>query len=82
MNRPARLTDDYAPTEPNGDVIFSFVDGFVWASWPGGVSMVRVGRYETVIASMQDFLAQCELGERLANGRASMSDQPCGRSSL
>ena len=54
--------------EPNCEVIFSFVDGFVWASWPGAVSMVRVGRYETVTASMRDFLAQCELGERLANG--------------
>ena len=52
----------------HGDVIFSFVDGFVWASWPGAVSVVRVGDYEAVIAAMRDFLAQCELGERLANG--------------
>ena len=76
MHRPARLTGDYAPTEPNGDVIFSFVDGFVWASWPGTISLVRLGRYEAVTAMMRDFLAQCELGERLANGRASMSDAP------
>ena len=53
--------------EPDAEVIFSFIDGFVWASWPGAVSMVRVGRYETVTASMRNFLAQCELGERLAN---------------
>ena len=52
--------------EPNSEVIFSFTDGFVWASWPGAVSMVRVGRYETVTASMRDFLAQCDVGERLA----------------
>jgi hypothetical protein len=52
--------------EPNGQVIFSYLDGFVWASWPGAVSMVRVGEYEMVIAAMQDFLAQCEVGERLA----------------
>ena len=53
--------------EARCEVIFSFVDGFVWASWPGGVSMVRVGRYEAVTASMRDFLAQCELGERLTS---------------
>jgi hypothetical protein len=53
--------------DPNGDVIFSFIDGFVWASWPGGDSMVRIGRYETVLAAMHDFVAQCELGDRLLN---------------
>ena len=52
----------------NGSVIFSFVDGYVWASWPGSDSIVRMGRYDIVIASMQDFLAQDELAERLANG--------------
>ena len=49
-------------------VIFSFVDGFVWASWPGTDSVVRIGRYETVLAAMHDFVAQCELGDRLLNG--------------
>ena len=69
MNRAPSLADDYDPTEPNEDIIFSFVDGFVWASWPGTISLVRLGRYETVTAMMQDFLAQCELGERLAKGQ-------------
>jgi hypothetical protein len=57
----------------SGDVVFSFIDGFVWLSWPGAVSMVRVGEYDTVRASMRDFLAQCELGERLANGKSASS---------
>ena len=51
--------------DANRAVIFSFVDGFVWASWPGAVSRVRVGGYEIVTAAMREFLAQCELGERL-----------------
>lgn len=51
--------------DPSGDVIFSFVDGYVWASWPGSVSMVRVGGYEAAKTAMLDFLAQCEVAERL-----------------
>ena len=48
-------------------VIFSLVDGFVWMSQAGGNSMVQIGPYESVLAGMQDFIAQSELGERLAN---------------
>ena len=51
----------------NDEVIFSFIDSFVWASWPGSVPMVRMGSYETVIAAMDDFLAQSKLGGHLAN---------------
>ena len=51
------------------DVIFSFIDGHVWMSRPGQEA-VRVGSYEAAMAAMRDFLAQCELGERLANGAA------------
>lgn len=54
-----------ASNDCDSNVIFSFVDGFVWASWPGAVSMVRVGSYETVKTAMLDFLAQCEVAERL-----------------
>ena len=52
--------------DANHAVFFSFIDGFVWANWQGAVSIVRVGEYETVTAAMREFLAQCELGERLA----------------
>lgn len=57
--------------------VFSLVDGFVWASWPGTVFKVRMGTYEIVTAMMGDFLAQCALGERLANGkpRSDWADQ-------
>lgn len=58
---------DQCEGEPSDAVIFSFVDGFVWASWPGAVAMVRVGGYEAVTTAMRDFLGQCEVAERLAN---------------
>ena len=50
-------------------IIFSLVDGFVWACWPGTSASVRLGDHEPVIAMMRDFLAQCDLGERLADVR-------------
>ncbi len=66
MGRSMSRSDDWR--DPDSDVIFSFLDGFVWASWPGAASMIRMGRYDAAIAAMRDFLAQCELGDRLANG--------------
>ena len=51
-----------------GAIIFSLIDGFVWACWPGTSASVRLGDHEPVIAMMRDFLAQCDLGERLAKG--------------
>jgi hypothetical protein len=56
------------------DVIFSYIDGYVWMSWAGAVATVRVGQYQAATAGMRDFLAQCELGERLANGKV---ESPC-----
>ncbi len=52
------------------DLIFSLVDGFVWASWPGTTASVKLGNQESVTAVMRDFLAQCELGERLKNAKS------------
>ena len=49
----------------NADVIFSLEDGFVCASWLGTVGSVRLGSYESVRASMEEFIAQCLIGERL-----------------
>ena len=49
-----------------GPIIFSLVDGFVWACWPGTKVSIRLGDDEPVIAMMRDFLAQCDLGERLS----------------
>ena len=52
----------------SGDLIISYIDGFVWMSWPGTESKVKVGPYESVVPAMRDFVAQCDLGERLLNG--------------
>lgn len=57
-------------------VIFSYVDGFVWASWPGAGPKLRLGRYGTVTAEMNDFLAQCELGEKLAHATPKSALKP------
>jgi len=50
---------------PSG-VIFSLERGEAWASWPGAAS-VRLGPQEEVAEMMEDFLAQVELGKRLAD---------------
>jgi hypothetical protein len=69
MGQSITSSAGYDPADLEGEVIFSFVDGFVWASWPGTVATVRVGGYGSVTAAMRDFLAQGELGDRLANGK-------------
>ena len=51
-------------------VIFSSLDGYVWASWPNAEGAVRLGRSTVVTAMMLDFIAQEELARRLANGEA------------
>ena len=52
--------------EPVLDVIiFSLVNGSVWASWPGKDASVELGESHAVTFMMRDFVAQCELGERL-----------------
>jgi hypothetical protein len=50
---------------PEGEIIFSLRDGYVWASWPGTNASVRLGRYEMVPAMMRDFLEQDALGQRM-----------------
>ena len=53
--------------ERHDDVIFSLVDGFVWASWPDSASAVKLGSFYTVSTGMRDFLAQGSIGERLTS---------------
>ena len=58
------------PARPNGipaSVVFSLQDGQAWASWHESHSWVRLGPEEDVAEMMEDFLAQRELGKRLAN---------------
>jgi len=47
-------------------IIFSMVDGAVWASWPGKRASVELGHSDAVTYMMRDFLAQYELGERMS----------------
>ncbi len=47
-------------------LVFSLAEGFVWASWPGASGSVRLGTHDHVREMMQDFLAQSDVGERLA----------------
>jgi len=70
MGQGLDFADGNGLNKPN-DLIFSYIDGHVWMSRPGEEA-VRVGSYEVATASMRDFLAQCEIGERLAsrNGRS------------
>ncbi len=51
---------------PMDTIIFSLVDGTVWVSWPGNNASVELGQSYAVTYMMRDFLAQCDLGERLA----------------
>jgi hypothetical protein len=55
--------------EPELGIIFSSIDGFVWASWPETEATVRLGSHEMVANVMRDFLAQDALGERLTTRR-------------
>ena len=68
MDRRTCLPVDHARVGPKEELILSLVDDFVWASWSDAVPKVRLGKYEFVTATMRDFLAQCELGERLQTG--------------
>lgn len=69
MKGPEPLSDHRGIRHSQVDLILSLVDGFVWVCWPGTSASVRLGNHEPVIAVMRDFLAQCELGERLTNAR-------------
>jgi hypothetical protein len=67
-------------TKPNRDaVIFSLSDGVVWASWLEKTGWVELGPYEDVTYMMRNFLAQCELGERMAAKRVSLREDDTHR---
>lgn len=54
--------------DSEGGVVFSLEKGQVWASWYGSDPPMRLGSEERVGTMMEDFLAQVELGKRLARG--------------
>ena len=76
MGASLGFADGYDGNEPNDNIVFSYIDGFVWLSWPGAPAAVRVGTCHAATAAMRDFLAQCELGERLANARSPSAPSP------
>lgn len=62
-------------TSPSLDavIIFSLLDGDVWAHWPGDGTSVNLEQHEGVTEMMRDFIAQCDLSERLASSRGNNS---------
>lgn len=54
-----------AELHPQG-IVFSLSEGQAWASWYGHPEPVHLGPQEEVAEMMNDFLAQVELGKRLA----------------
>jgi hypothetical protein len=43
-----------------GSIVFSLVNGTVWASWPGSGPSLELGSRHSVTYMMRDFLAQCD----------------------
>jgi len=66
----ARFSRIATTKETSSGVIFSLEKGQAWASWPGSPSPVRLGPEHEVTAMMEDFIAQVELGHRLAERAA------------
>ena len=66
MARRKHTSSHFHLDDAKGAVVFSFVDDGVWASWPGRSGSVHLGHYDIVTYMMRDFLAQCDLGERMA----------------
>jgi hypothetical protein len=57
---------DRGADEAAGGIVFSLEQGEVWASWYGQGPPMRLGSQRKVSEMMKDFLAQEELGHRLA----------------
>ena len=55
--------------ESAGGIVFSLHEGQVWASWYGQGPPMLIGSQAKVSAMMEDFLAQIEVGKRLAGRR-------------
>lgn len=65
--------DLVSPTAAFG-VFFSLEKGQAWASWPKAGFHLRLGPPDDVVEMMKDFIAQVELGKRLA-GEVKWNDQ-------
>jgi hypothetical protein len=67
------------PIGASNGVIFSQERGKAWASWPGEPYYVQLGQQDEVAEMMKDYLAQLELGERLAKARERLEDAESSR---
>jgi hypothetical protein len=56
----------FSPEAAPGKVIFSEEKGHAWAHWHGDRPSLPLGPHEEVADMMEDYLAQVELGKRLA----------------
>jgi len=56
----------FSPDAAPGKVIFSEEKGHAWAHWHGDRPSLPLGPHEEVADMMEDYLAQVELGKRLA----------------
>jgi len=56
----------YSPDAASDKVIFSEEKGHAWAHWRGDRPSLPLGPHEEVAEMMEDYLAQVELGKRLA----------------
>jgi len=56
-----------APDRDPAGIVFSLEKGQAWASWYGQKAPIRLGPESEVAEMMEDFLAQLEVGKRLAN---------------
>lgn len=69
MKTPAPLAASKLldPTHEDHQLIFSLLDDCVWANWNGTMTAVRLGNVDLVVATMREFLEQCDLAVRLEN---------------
>lgn len=58
--------DDLVGPTSSGGVMFSLKNGQAWASWPTAGFHLSLGPRDDVAEMMKDFVAQVELGKRLA----------------
>ena len=58
-----------APDKDPAGIVFSLEKGQAWVSWYGEKCPVRLGPQGEVADMMEDFLAQLEVGKRLAGRR-------------
>jgi hypothetical protein len=74
--KAARSLRQAGAEERMSGVVFSLDDGQAWASWYGIDAPVRLGPQDEVVQMMEDFIAQVELGKRLAGGISEQSQSP------